>query len=367
MTDETTYGEAIVSVVVPCLNERESLAPLTDKVSGVLDDLIPASHSWELIFVDDGSNDGSREELVTLRESHDSVRVISFRRNFGKAAALKAGFEQARAPLVVSLDADLQDDPDEIPKLLAKLHEGYDVVSGWKVDRNDPWTKRVPSWFFNKTLDALSGVSLHDYNCGLKAYRGEAVDELHIYGELHRYIPVLLHYRGFRIAELPVNHLPRKFGRSKYGFERFTRGFLDLLTVLLLTRYASRPLHAFGGVGLVVTAVGFAVLAYLTVMKFAYGIALSNRPLLSLGILLMVVGVQFISTGLLGEMLARDQQEKLEPHVLSEEVESASDRALGVLADRLPGLEPDDTTQTTHSGEENDSAPDAETVSRAAS
>ncbi|MGM0558880.1 MAG: glycosyltransferase family 2 protein [Myxococcota bacterium] len=339
MNDKHAKPEPLVTVVAPCLNEVDSVEPLAGKLDDALSELTGSDDRFEIIFVDDGSNDGTGTRLRDVRDRYPNVRVVTFRRNFGKAAALMAGFEAARAPLVVSIDSDLQDDPNAIEGLLAKLYEGYDVASGWKIDRQDPLGKRLPSLIFNKTLALFSGVELHDYNCGLKAYRGEAVEELHIYGELHRYIPVLLHYRGFRVTELPVAHFPRKHGQSKYGFERFTRGFLDLLTIILLTRYASRPLHAFGGVGLVVAATGFATLAYLTVLKFAYGVALSDRPLLSLGVLLLVVGVQFISTGLLGEMLAREHQEKLQPYVLDTDETSESEAALRQLFGARPRLE----------------------------
>lgn len=339
MNDAPSQTAPLITVVAPCLNEADSVEPLTDKLCDALVELTGSEQRFEIVFVDDGSTDETPSRLRALQREHESVRVVTFRRNFGKASALMAGFETASAPLVVSIDSDLQDDPHAITDLLAKLYEGHDVVSGWKVDRKDPLTKRLPSLIFNKTLALFSGVELHDYNCGLKAYRREAIEELHIYGELHRYIPVLLHYRGFRVTEIPVDHFPRKFGRSKYGFERFTRGFLDLLTVLLLTRYASRPLHAFGGVGLVVAAIGFAIMAYLTVLKFAYGVALSDRPLLSLGVLLVVVGVQFISTGLLGEMLAREHQEKLQPYVLDTDESSASEQALRELFGPRPQLE----------------------------
>jgi glycosyltransferase involved in cell wall biosynthesis len=339
MNEEQSQPTPLVTVVAPCLNEAQSVEPLTEKLCRALTDLTGRDDGFEIIFVDDGSTDETPHNLQRVGSAREQVRVVTFRRNFGKAAALMAGFEAARAPLVVSIDSDLQDDPNAISELLAKLYDGYDVCSGWKVDRKDPLGKRLPSLLFNKTLALFSGIELHDYNCGLKAYRREAIEELHIYGELHRYIPVLLHYRGFRVTEIPVPHFPRKYGQSKYGFERFSRGFLDLLTVILLTRYASRPLHAFGGVGLVVAAAGFSVLVYLTVLKFSYGVALSERPLLSLGVLLVVVGVQFISTGLLGEMLAREHQEKLQPYVLDTDESSASERALKEIFGPRPQLE----------------------------
>jgi len=234
--------------------------------------------------------------------------VIRLRRNFGKAAALATGFDNARGETVVTIDGDLQDDPAEIPRLLAKLAEGYDLVSGWKTRRRDPLRRRIPSRIFNWVTGRVSGLRLHDMNCGLKAYRAEVVQGMRLYGELHRFIPVLAHYRGFRATELPVNHRPREHGRSRYGVERYVRGFLDLLTVSFIGRYRHRPLHLFGGLGLVLGAIGFVVLAYLTVLK-ALGHAIGDRPLLTLGVLLVVVGLQFFSLGLISEMLTSQYEE----------------------------------------------------------
>ncbi len=331
MKDSSTTAGKLVSVIVPCLNEVDNVPLMAAKLDDVLVELCGSRDAFELIFVDDGSRDGTTGVLDELERDHEALAVVSFRRNFGKAAALHAGFERARGDLIVTIDGDLQDDPAEIPKLLAKLDEGFDVVSGWKRDRKDPLSKRIPSKVFNLALRSFSGIPLHDYNCGLKAYRREAADELNLYGELHRYIPVLLHYEGFRIAEVPVEHHPRRFGRSKYGLERFTRGFLDMLTVILLTRYATRPLHAFGGVGLIVAAAGTGILIYLTVLKLAYGVALGDRPLLLLGILMVLVGIQLVSTGLLGEMLARSQHARRGAYQVVDRRESPSERALQTL------------------------------------
>lgn len=327
----TNSPDELVSVVVPCLDEVDNVPIMANKLVEVLDRVCDGEPDYEIIFVDDGSTDGTGAALADLSAQHECISVVSFRRNFGKAAALHAGFEKARGALVVTIDGDLQDDPDEIPALLARLDEGYDVVSGWKKDRQDPWTKRLPSLVFNYTLRSFSGIPLHDYNCGLKAYRREAADELNLYGELHRYIPILLHYEGFRVTEVPVKHHPRRFGRSKYGLERFTRGFLDMLTVVLLTRYATRPLHAFGGVGLIVAAGGFGILVYLTTLKVAYGVALGGRPLLLLGVLMMLVGIQLVSTGLLGEMLARSQHARRVAYRVIDPDDSVSRRALDAL------------------------------------
>jgi len=240
---------------------------------------------------------------------YDNVRVVRLRRNFGKATALQAGFAEAQGDVVVTIDGDLQDDPAEIPRLLAKLDEGFDLVSGWKTKRRDRLTRRIPSRLFNAVTGRLSGLRLHDFNCGLKAYRAEVVRGLRIYGELHRFIPVLAHYRGFRVAELPVNHRPREHGRSRYGMERYVRGFLDLLTVTFMGRYRHRPLHLFGGLGLLLGAVGTLLLVYLTVLKLT-GEAIGQRPLLTLGVLLVVVGVQLLSLGLVSELVASHHAER---------------------------------------------------------
>ena len=298
---------AMISVVVPVRDEELSLALLFDQLEAALE---PLGRPWEVVFVDDGSTDGSFAALTKLHAEHGGVvRVVRLRRNFGKAAALAAGFEHARGDVLVTIDADLQDDPAEIPRLIAKLDEGFDLVSGWKTRRRDAATRRWLSRVFNWLAGRLAGLPLHDMNCGLKAYRAEVVRSLRLYGELHRFIPVLAHHRGFRIAELPVNHRPRVHGRSRYGLERYLRAFLDLLTVTFIGRYRHRPLHLFGGLGLLVGLVGFVLLAYLTALKVA-GEAIGHRPLLTLGVLLVVVGVQLVSLGLIGEMLASHHEER---------------------------------------------------------
>ena len=297
----------MISVVVPVFDEELTLAPLYDELEAALE---PLGNPWEVVFVDDGSSDGSFAALTRLHAGTENVRVIRLRRNFGKAAALAAGFAQARGDVVVTIDADLQDDPGEIPRLLAKLDEGFDLVTGWKTKRRDPWLRRALSRLFNAATSRVSGLRLHDLNCGLKAYRAETLEGLRIYGELHRFLPVLAHYRGFRVAELPVNHRPRAHGRSRYGPERYLRGFFDLLTVTFIGRYRYRPLHLFGGLGLLLSAVGFVVLLYLTVLK-ATGEAIGHRPLLLLGVLLVVVGLQFFSLGLLSEMVTSQHVEEI--------------------------------------------------------
>jgi len=296
----------VLSVVVPVHNEERSIALLYDELRSALE---PLGLDWEAVFVDDGSTDGTFAALTRLHSGVDNVRVVRLRRNFGKAAALGAGFDQARGDTVVTIDGDLQDDPFEIPRLLAKLDEGFDLVSGWKTHRRDRLSRRILSRIFNSVTSRFSGVRLHDMNCGLKAYRAEVVHGLRLYGELHRFIPVLAHYRGFRIAELPVNHRPREHGRSRYGVERYLRGFLDLLTVSFIGRYRHRPLHLFGGLGLALGLVGTGILAYLTVVK-VLGHAIGGRPLLLLGVLLVVVGLQFFSLGLISEMITSHHEER---------------------------------------------------------
>ena len=299
----------MISVVVPVHDEERSVALLYDELRAALE---PLATPWEAIFVDDGSTDGTFSALTRLHNAEQNVRVVRLRRNFGKAAALVAGFDQAQGEVVVTIDGDLQDDPAEIPRLLAKLDEGFDLVTGWKTHRRDPISRRLLSRIFNRVTSAFSGVRLHDMNCGLKAYRAEVVHGLRLYGELHRFIPVLAHYRGFRIAELPVNHRPREHGRSRYGVERYVRGFLDLLTVSFIGRYRYRPLHLFGGLGLALGAIGFAVLIYLTIDKLM-GHAIGQRPLLILGVLLVVVGLQFFSLGLISELITSQHEERAAP------------------------------------------------------
>jgi dolichol-phosphate mannosyltransferase len=296
----------VISVVVPLRDEEQSVEPLLRELERAL---VPLETAWEVVFVDDGSVDGTFAQLCRLHELHDGVRVVRLRRNFGKAAALAAGFAESSGDVVVTIDGYGQDDPQEIPRLLAKLDEGFDLVSGWKTHRRDPLMRRLLSRIFNTVAGRMSGVRLHDMNCGLKAYRAEVVHGLRLYGELHRYIPVLAHYSGFRVAEVPVNPRPREHGRSRYGVERYLRGFLDLLTVTFLGRYRHRPLHLFGGLGLTLLLGGLAILVYLTVLKLG-GSAIGGRPLLTLGVLLVVVGMQFLSLGLLTELITTHNEER---------------------------------------------------------
>ena len=296
----------MLSVVVPVYNEERSVELLYDEVASALD---PLERAWEVVFVEDGSTDGSFGALTRLHAHATNVRVVRLRRNFGKAAALAAGFARAGGDVIVTIDADGQDDPAEIPRLLAKLDEGFDLVSGWKTRRRDPWRRRILSRVFNTVTGWISGVRLHDMNCGLKAYRADVVKGLALYGELHRFLPVLAYERGYRVAELPVNHRPREHGRSRYGLERYLRGFFDLITVTFMGRYRHRPLHLFGGLGLILGGAGFLVCLYLTVLWLS-GSAIGHRPLLTLGVLLVVVGIQFLSLGLIGEMITTHHEER---------------------------------------------------------
>jgi glycosyltransferase involved in cell wall biosynthesis len=279
---------------------------LHGKITGVLNRLRLRA---EIVFVDDGSTDGSFGRLQQLQKRDRRVRVIQFRRNYGKSAALAAGFAAAQGRYIVTMDADLQDDPEEIPHLLDELKKGCDLVSGWKKRRHDKLSKRLASKIFNSVTSFFTGVRLHDINCGLKAYRREVTDSIRVYGQLHRYLPVLASKEGFRVGETEVRHHPRKYGRSKFGLSRYTSGLFDLMTVLFLTRYTRRPLHLFGLAGLIAFVLGFGVSAYLSYERLFGNRYLTNRPILFLGVLLMIIGVQMVSFGLLGEMLAATQNQ----------------------------------------------------------
>lgn len=305
-----------ISVVIPVLDEQENVVPLTAEVRGVLQSL---GRPHEIIFVDDGSRDGTTDLLRDLARKHPEVGLIIFRKNFGKAAALLAGFERSRGDFVITMDGDQQDDPAEIPRLLERLEQGDDLVSGWKRKRRDPPGKVIPSRVFNLATSMIGGLRLHDYNCGLKGYRRAVIDNLDLYGELHRYIPVLAHRKGFRVGELAVNHRPRRHGRSKYGPGRYSKGFLDLITVFFLTRFTRRPLHLFGAVGLLFFLAGFSINLYLTVI-WIQGRTIGHRPLLYLGILCVIVGIQMLSTGLLGEMMANFINRRQHDYVIHEEL-----------------------------------------------
>ncbi len=289
-----------LSIVIPAFNEKDSLLELLKRIT---EEMESQTLEYEVIIVDDGSTDGTLAELHRLKSQYPRLKAISFRRNYGKSPALSEGFRLASGTYVVTMDADLQDDPAEIPALIEKLESGYDMVSGWKKKRHDPLSKTVPSRIFNFFTARLTGIPIHDFNCGLKIYRREVVESLQVYGELHRFLPVLAHWQGFRVGELPVQHHPRKYGKSKFGFARFLNGFFDLLTVLFLTRFKTSPLHVFGFIGMGLFSIGFIIELYLTWQWFL-GHGIGRRPLFFLGILTIIVGVQFVGFGLVAEMLS---------------------------------------------------------------
>lgn len=293
----------LVSFVIPVFDEADSLRELAQ---GIVEHARP--HECEIVFVDDGSRDRSLEVIKELAREHAEVRYIAFRRNFGKSAALDAGFQAARGDIVFTLDADLQDDPAEIPAFLRKLDEGFDLVSGWKKERHDPLGKTLPSKVFNWLARRITGVTLHDMNCGFKAYRREVVKDLVLYGDLHRFVPALAGWRGFRVGELVVRHRARRFGHSKFGMERFLRGLFDLLTVYFLTSYTARPMHLFGKVGLATGTLGFLGLAYLYIVKFITGAGIGARPLLFICIFLMGIGIQIFLFGLITELIVSQKK-----------------------------------------------------------
>lgn len=289
-----------ISAVVPAYNEAESLPKLHEELVAGLEAL---GMPWEIVYVDDGSRDGSDAVYERLCAGDPRVRAILLRRNFGKSAALATGFRAVRGELVATLDADLQDDPAELPRLLAALEGGLDLVSGWKVKRHDPVTKTLPSKLFNAVTSAVAGIRLHDFNCGFKLYRREVVDALEVYGELHRFMPALAHWRGFRVGEVGVNHRARRFGRSKFGAARFVNGFLDLLAASFISTSALKPLHVFGRIGVLFLAVGLGLGAWF-VVQWLQGEPLRVRPLMLFGAGCVLLAIQFILMGLLGEMIA---------------------------------------------------------------
>jgi len=301
-------GAPSVSCVIPVCDEAESLEALQRSLQAHLEKAVGAS--WEVIYIDDGSKDASWRVIESLHAADPRVRGLRFRRNFGKSAALASGFAAARGERILTLDADGQDDPAEIPRFLEKLEEGYDLVSGWKVHRQDPVSKTLPSKIFNWVTRRVSGIQIHDFNCGFKAYRRPVVKTVHLYGELHRFIPLLAQAEGFRIGEIEVEHHARQHGVSKFGSRRLLKGAIDLLTVTLLTRYLRRPGHLFGGLGFVSGCGGFAILLYLSLQKVLFGINIGARPLFFLGILLFLLGVQLLSIGLLGELIISSRKEK---------------------------------------------------------
>ena len=296
-----------ISVVIPIYNEEENLRELYAKLSNVLPSI---TENYEIIFVDDGSIDNSFNILREINTEDKKVKAIKFRRNFGQSAAISAGFDYAKGDVIITMDGDLQNDPEDIPLLFKKIEEGYDIVSGWRADRKDPlFTKKLPSKFSNWLASKLTGVKLHDFGCTLKAFRREVVENINLYGEMHRYIPALASWMGISIAEVKVRHYPRQHGKSKYGITRLMRGMLDLITVKFLLSYSTRPLQLFGIPGVISFFAGFVIGAYLTIERLAFGTSIANRPLLLLAVLLVFLGVQFITMGLLGEIITRTYYE----------------------------------------------------------
>ncbi len=307
MPNNSNSTKAAISVVIPLYNEEKSLAELHNRIILSLQSL---SSNYELIFVDDGSTDNSFSVIRDLHKKDDRVKAIRFRKNFGKASALSAGFKEAEGTTIVTIDADLQDLPEEIPTLIKKMDEGYDLVSGWKFKRKDPLLRRIASRLFNSVTSFYTGVKIHDFNCGLKCYRREVIEELDLYGELHRYIPAIANWKGFKVGQAKVNHQPRIHGKSKFGSERYLRGLFDLLTIIMLTKYPEKPLHFFGLLGTILSLAGLAINLYMALLRLS-GKWISNRPLLLLGILLLILGIQFIFFGLMGELIVFSSQKDI--------------------------------------------------------
>jgi len=302
-----------LSIVVPLYNEDESIAELTDRIHEALAD----SYEFEVIFVDDGSTDNSWNEIKKVSADYSYVHGVQLQRNYGKSTALQSGFEKAQGAYIATMDADLQDDPFEIPQMIQQIKKNdLDLVSGWKKKRHDPISKTVPSRFFNKVTSMVTGIKLNDFNCGLKVYRREVIEHIYLYGELHRYIPFLAKLEGYdRIGEKVVKHHPRKYGQTKFGFSRFMHGFLDLLSLLFVNRYLQRPMHFFGTLGFLFLVIGGIINFYLTIQKIFFGEPLGNRPLLLLGVMLMVLGAQIFSIGFLGELYQKRNEKEQKPNI----------------------------------------------------
>ena len=297
-------SDRIVSIIIPFLNECKTLEELARQIELAIGG---QPFRYEIIFINDGSTDGGADLVRSMCARDPRIRLVNLMRNFGKAAALSAGMAYSRGDVVISMDADLQDDPKELLRFLSEVDAGYDVISGWKQVRNDPLSKTIPSKMFNYLIQKTFALNLHDINCGFKAYTRAATKALNLYGELHRFTPALLHAHGFSVKEIPVNHNPRRFGTSKYGFSRFIKGLLDLITVVLLTRYQARPLHFFGGIALFLGLVGVCMLGYLMALWFMGFGPIGNRPLFFLGILMVTTATQLFGIGLIAELLQTSQ------------------------------------------------------------
>jgi len=312
LQENHTNMQVDVSIVIPVYNEEESLPELENEIAKALG----GTYNYEVIFVDDGSSDTSWQQIKKLSDEKEFIHGISFSHNYGKSVALQAGFEKAIGTYVATMDSDLQDDPNEIPEMIQMLKDGYDLVSGWKKERHDPISKTIPSKFFNFVTRKVAGIELHDFNCGLKAYKSEVVENIYLYGELHRYIPMLAKKEGFtRITEKVVKHHPRKYGKTKFGLSRFMNGFLDLVTISFVQKYLQKPMHFFGTIGVILLIIGSGINLYIAYIKLILGQGIGDRPLLILGVLLMVLGVQLFSTGLLGEMINKNNVEGQKPRI----------------------------------------------------
>jgi len=310
----------MISVVVPTYNEEESVPHLYEKLKEVLDKL---GEEYEIIFVDDGSEDGTPEILKELASKDKKVKVIRFRRNYGQTAAMYAGFEHAKGDVIITMDADLQNDPEDIPKLLEKIKEGYDIVSGWRKDRKDPFlSRKLPSKVANWIISKVTGVELHDYGCTLKAYKADIAKRYRLYGDMHRFLPALAKRFGAKITEIPVKHHPRIYGKSKYGIGRTVRVILDIFLVKFLNEYITKPLYVFGGLGFFLLVIGVAIEIYLTLLKIFTGADIGGRPLLILGVLLILAGIQLLSTGIIAELIIRTYYESRgeKPYVIEEKL-----------------------------------------------
>ena len=310
----------MISVVIPAYNEEENIPILYEKLKKVLENL---GEDYEIIFVDDGSTDRTYEILKEIAQKDKKVKVIRFRRNFGQTAAMYAGFEHAKGDIIITMDADLQNDPEDIPRLLEKMKEGYDIVSGWRKDRKDPFlSRKLPSMIANWIISKVTGVHLHDYGCTLKAYKADIAKNYRLYGDMHRFLPALAKRFGAKITEIPVKHHPRLYGKSKYGIGRTIRVILDIFLVKFLNEYITRPLYVFGGIGLTLFGVGFLIELYLTVLKIFFGQDIGHRPLLILGVLLILSGIQLISTGIIAELIVRTYYESKgeKPYIIQEKI-----------------------------------------------
>jgi len=300
----------IYSVIIPVYNEEENIIPLYERLTPVLNEI---SQDSEVIFIDDGSTDGTLEKIKEVLKRDKRIRCLSLRKNFGQTPAISAGFDHAEGEIIITMDGDLQNDPMDIPRLIKKIDEGYDVVSGWRYNRKDPGvSKKIPSKLSNRLAYRLTGLKLHDYGCTLKAYRKSALKDIQLYGEMHRYIPAVLHWQGFKVAEIKVTHHPRTKGKTKYGTKRLFKGLFDLINFKFWSGYSTRPLHFFGGLGLLSFLIGFIISLYLVLLKYLYDVSLTERPLLLLGALFIILGVQLIMFGFLGEMIIRVYYEKSE-------------------------------------------------------